>query len=134
MLGRLSWSAFPHDAVTRGGALSMVFVLLALVAFVTYQKRWTWLWKDWLTSLDHKKIGLMYVIVAVVMLLRGLADAALMRGQQAVSAGANHGYLDANHFQQIFSAHGTIMIFFVAMGLVFGFVNLLCPCKLARAT
>src|SRR4051812_13147122 len=114
MLGRLTWSAFPHDIITAGGAVMMVVVGLAVGAYLLRTKRLGWLWKEWLTSLDPKRIGVMYILVALAMLLRGAVDALMMRGQQAISAGANHGFLDANHFQQIFSAHGTIMIFFVA--------------------
>jgi cytochrome o ubiquinol oxidase subunit 1 len=130
MLGRLSWQALPHDAVTAGGALSMVAALLGVAAFMTYKKRWGWLYREWLTTVDPKKIGVMYIVVAVLMLLRGLGDAALLRGQQAISSGANHGYLDSSHFQQIFSAHGTIMIFFVAMGFMFGLINLILPLQI----
>jgi cytochrome o ubiquinol oxidase subunit 1 len=127
LLGKLSWGALPHDVITAGGALGMVGALLAIGALLTYLKRWKWLWKEWLTSLDPKRIGVMYIIVALVMLLRGVVDAAMLRGQQATSAGASHGFLDSNHFQQIFSAHGSIMIFFVAMGLMFGLINLIVP-------
>jgi cytochrome o ubiquinol oxidase subunit 1 len=130
MLGRLNWDAIPRDPVTLGGALSMVVGGIFIMALLTYTKRWKWLWKEWLTSLDPKKIGVMYIIVALVMLLRGAADAGMMRAQQALSAGANHGFLDSDHFQQIFSAHGTIMIFFVAMGLMFGLINLVLPLQL----
>lgn len=130
LLGRLSWQALPHDPITSGGALMVVLGGLGAVAAVTYFKKWTWLWKEWLTSLDHKRIGLMYVIVAMVMLLRGLADALMMRTQQATSVGDAHGILSSDHFQQVFSAHGTIMIFFVAMGLMFGLINLVLPQQL----
>jgi cytochrome o ubiquinol oxidase subunit 1 len=127
LIGKLNWHAFPNDAITAGGALSMVGAVVLIAAFLTYKKRWTWLWKEWLTSLDPKKIGVMYIIIALVMLLRGLGDVLLIRTQQATSVGASHGILDANHFQQIFSAHGSIMIFFVAMGLMFGLINLILP-------
>ncbi len=130
MIGVLS--LFGHangqfDPFIFGAQASMVLGALAIVFLITYLKRWTWLWKEWLTSLDPKRIGVMYIIVAVVMLLRGVADALMMRGQQALSAGANHGFLDGDHFQQVFTAHGTIMIFFVAMGLMFGLINLVVP-------
>jgi cytochrome o ubiquinol oxidase subunit 1 len=127
IFGRLNTDALPHDFVTAGGSLSMVFALVAIAGLLTYKKRWGWLYKEWLTTTDHKKIGVMYIIVALVMLLRGAADAAMMRAQQATSVGSHHGFLDSNHFQQIFSAHGTIMIFFVAMGLMFGLINLVVP-------
>ncbi len=115
------------DPFILGARVSILGGLLALAGLLTYLKRWKWLWKEWLTSLDPKRIGVMYITVAFVMLLRGVADALMMRGQQALSAGANRGFLDANHFQQVFTAHGTIMIFFVAMGLMFGLINLVVP-------
>ena len=130
ILGKLDLNALPHDPITAGGALTVVFGGLAVIALLTYFKRWKWLWKEWLTSLDPKKIGVMYIIVALVMLLRGLADAGMMRAQQAVAVGSNHGFLSSDHFQQIFSAHGTIMIFFVAMGLMFGLINLVLPLQI----
>ncbi len=127
ILGRLNLSAIPHDPITLGGAISMVVIGLAAMAFVTYKRRWRWLWKEWLTTLDPKKIGVMYIIIGILMLLRGLSDAALIRTQQATSVGAAHGVLGSSQFQQIFSAHGTIMIFFMAMGIMFGLINLIVP-------
>src|SRR4051794_28441600 len=107
MLGKLSWHALQNGPIVLGGQISMLLAGLVIVVLLTYTKRWKWLWSKWLTSLDPKKIGVMYVLVAVVMLIRGLADAAMMRFQQATDS---H-FLAANHFQQVFSAHGTIMIF-----------------------
>lgn len=130
MLGRLTWSAFWHGPIVLFGQLGMIGALVVLAAALTYTKRWKWLWREWLTSLDPKRIGVMYIIVAITMLLRGAADAGMMRLQQAMAAGPNHGFLTAAHFQQIFSAHGTIMIFFVAMGLMFGLINLVLPLQL----
>lgn len=127
MLGRLTLEAFKHDPVVMGGVVSMLLGIIGIVAALTYFKRWKWLWKEWLTTTDHKKIGVMYIIVALVMLLRGLGDAAMMRAQQALSSGAGNGFLDSDHFQQVFSAHGSIMIFFVAMGFMFGLINLILP-------
>lgn len=113
-----------------GGAILGVIAAILL----TYFKKWGWLidigkyiWKEWLTSLDPKKIGVMYIVVSIVMLLRGVADAAMMRAQQALSTGDSTGVLTSDTFQQVFSAHGTIMIFFVAMGLMFGLINLVVP-------
>jgi cytochrome o ubiquinol oxidase subunit 1 len=120
----------PQDIVTAGGALSMVGALILLAGLLTYFKRWKWLYKEWLTTQDPKKIGVMYITVALVMLLRGVADAGMMRAQQALSVGSHHGFLDPNHFQQVFSAHGTIMIFFVGMGLMFGLINLVVPLQI----
>jgi cytochrome o ubiquinol oxidase subunit 1 len=130
MLGRLSVHALPHDPVVMGGALSMAGAAVAVIALLTYTKRWRWLWENWLTSLDPKRIGVMYILVATIMLLRGLMDAAMMRTQQVLSVGESHGFLSADHFQQVFTAHGTIMIFFAAMGLMFGLINLIVPLQI----
>lgn len=130
ILGKLSFDALPHEMVTLGAGIGMTLGALGLVALVTYLKRWTWLWKEWITSLDPKKIGVMYIIVAVVMMMRGFADVIMMRLQQATSVGDSNGIFTADTFQQVFSAHGTIMIFFVAMGLMFGIINLVIPLQI----
>ncbi len=130
MFGRLTLDALPHDPIAMGGAVMIVGGLLTVVAALTFFKKWRWLWDNWITSLDPKKIGIMYIVVALLMLLRGLADAGMMRVQQALSAGDATGILTSEHFQQVFSAHGTIMIFFVAMGLMFGLINLVLPLQL----
>ena len=130
LLGKLSWDAIPRDAVTLGGVIPMVGAVTLIVGYLTYTRRWKWLWDNWLTSLDPKKIGVMYIVIASVMLLRGVADALLMRAQQATSVGNSHGIISSDHFQQIFSAHGTIMIFFVAMGFMFGLINLIVPLQI----
>jgi cytochrome o ubiquinol oxidase subunit 1 len=129
LLGRLNTDAIPTNIITVGGVLSMLGALMAIVALITYKRKWKWLYKNWLTSLDPKKIGVMYIIVAFIMLLRGIGDAALIRTQQALGAGTG-GPIDAHLFQRIFSAHGTIMIFFVAMGLMFGLINLVVPLQI----
>ncbi len=130
LFGELSWSALPQNPIALGGALFMVLMSLGAVGVVTYLKKWRWLWDEWLTSLDHKRIGVMYLVVAAVMLVRGGTDALLMRLQQATSVGDANGILTSEHFQQIFSAHGTIMIFFVAMGFMFGLINLVLPLQI----
>lgn len=130
MFGRLTLDAFKHDFVVMGGVATMVLGVIGIIAAITYFKKWRWLWKEWLTTVDPKKIGVMYIVVALVMLLRGLADALMMRAQQATSSGASHGFLNADHFQQVFTAHGSMMIFFVAMGLMFGLINLLVPLQI----
>lgn len=129
MWGRLSVDGFPHDPVMIGGAVSIVGGILAIVVGLTYFKKWTWLYKNWLSSLDAKKIGVMYIVVSIIMLLRGMGDALMLRLQQALAAG-NQGFLEPEHFQQVLTAHGTIMIFFVAMGLMFGLINLVLPLML----
>ncbi len=100
MLGRLSLDAFKHDAIVMGGVVIMTLAVLAIFGALFYFKRWKWLWKEWMTSVDPKKIGVMYVVVALVMLLRGLSDVIMLRGQQAVASGSQ-GYLTSDHFQQI---------------------------------
>jgi cytochrome o ubiquinol oxidase subunit I len=112
MFGRLSLSAVPFESsIVMGAVYGSILLTLVILGLITYYRKWTILWKEWLTSVDHKKIGIMYIILALVMLLRGLSDAVMMRTQQALAAGASHGYLPPDHFNQIFSAHGTIMIF-----------------------
>jgi cytochrome o ubiquinol oxidase subunit 1 len=121
VFGRLSFESFPiHEPILL---ITFIVVMLGgagLVAAVTYFRLWGWLWREWFTSVDHKKIGIMYMILGIIMLLRGFADALMMRTQQAIAFGANQGYLPAHHYDQVFSAHGTIMIFFVAIPLVVG--------------
>lgn len=130
ILGRLNTSAIPKDKMTLGAGVSIVLVTLAVMVFLTVTKRWKWLWTEWLTSVDPKKIGVMYIVIALLMLIRGGSDALMIRAQQATSVGASHGILTANTFQQVFSAHGTIMIFFAAMGLMFGLINLVIPLQI----
>lgn len=130
MLGRLSIEAIQHGWIVTFGQITMVLAGLTVVALLTYFKGWKWLYRNWLTSLDPKKIGVMYIMVALLMLLRGLMDAAMIRVQQATSVGDSQGILASEHFQQVFSAHGTIMIFFVAMGLMFGLINWIVPLQI----
>src|SRR3954469_4115794 len=130
IFGKLTMQALPHEWFTIGGTAFFGLLMVALIVLITRTKRWTWLWKEWLTSVDPKKIGIMYILVGGLMGLRGVTDAAMMRAQQAVSVGQHHGFLNADHFQQIFTAHGTIMIFFMAMGLMFGLINLVVPLQI----
>lgn len=127
IFGRLSLEYFPSDPVTMGAAVGMPLTVLGLVGLITYLKRWKWLWTEWITSLDAKKIGIMYILVAIIMLLRGGADAVMLRLQTALAVGDATGPFSTDTFQQVFSAHGTIMIFFVAMGLAFGIINCVMP-------
>jgi cytochrome o ubiquinol oxidase subunit 1 len=130
IFGKLTWDALPHEWFTIGGTASLILGGLAVAAFLTYTKRWKWLWQEWLTSTDPKKIGIMYIIVAALMLFRGALDAGMIWLQQSLSVGASHGYLNADHFQQIFTAHGTIMILFVTMGFLFGLMNFIIPLQI----
>jgi cytochrome o ubiquinol oxidase subunit 1 len=131
IFGRLTLESFPVHEPILAITFSVVMLLgLGIVGAVTRYRLWGWLWRDWLTSVDHKKIGIMYMILGIIMLLRGFADALMMRIQQAVAFGANQGYLPAHHYDQIFTAHGTIMIFFVAIPLVVGLINYVMPLQI----
>ena len=131
IFGRLTWDALPlHEPILLATFAMVALGGLTTFALITHFKLWGYLWTEWFTSVDHKKIGIMYVILAIVMLLRGFADALMMRTQQAMSFGANHGYLPPHHYDQIFTAHGVIMIFFVAMPLVTGLMNFVVPMQI----
>lgn len=130
LFGNLTLQALPHEWFTIGGTFAMISMGLAAVAFLTYTKRWKWLWQEWLTSCDPKKVGIMYILVASLMLFRGALDSAMIWLQQSLSVGNSHGYLTAAHFQQIFTAHGDIMVFFVTMGFLAGLLNLIVPLQI----
>lgn len=130
LIGKLSWDALPHEYFTIGGTLTILVMGLVLAVVLTRTKRWRWLWNDWLTSVDPKKIGIMYFIAGGIMLVRGGLDAVMIWAQQALSSGSSHGYLSSDHFQQIFTAHGNIMVFFVAMAFVFGLINYIVPLQI----
>src|SRR3954449_2871941 len=131
MLGRLSWAAIPFDQPLPLYAMGLVgIVVLIVLGIITKKGWWPYLWSEWLTSVDHKRIGVMYVFLALLMLLRGFADAIMMRSQQAIAVGDAQGYLPPDHYNQIFSAHGTIMIFFVAMPFIVGLMNFAVPLQL----
>jgi cytochrome o ubiquinol oxidase subunit 1 len=131
LLGKLSWNAIPFDQpIVMGASGGMILSIVLVLAWVTLKGYVPYLWREWITSVDHKRIGVMYLVLAMLMLLRGFSDAIMMRGQQAAAAGDAQGYLPPEHFDQIFSAHGTIMIFFVAMPLVIGLMNFAVPLQL----
>ena len=131
MLGKLSWDAIPFDQpIPMAASLFVTLGVLAVLGLATWKGWWPYLWREWLTSVDHKRIGVMYVLLAQVMLLRGFIDAIMMRSQLAFAAGGAQGYLPPEHYDQIFSAHGTIMIFFVAMTFVVGLMNFVVPLQL----
>ncbi len=131
IFGRLRWESFPfHEPIILGTFIVVAILGVALLAVVTRYRLWGWLWREWFTTVDHKKIGIMYMVLGIVMLLRGMADALMMRLQQAMAFGANQGYLNSHHYDQIFSAHGTIMIFFVAIPLIVGLVNFVMPLQI----
>jgi cytochrome o ubiquinol oxidase subunit I len=129
--GKLTWHDIPFDQpIVMSASGGAIIGILLVLGWVTLKGHWPYLWNEWLTSVDHKRIGVMYLVLALLMLLRGFADAIMMRAQQAVAAGGKQGYLPPEHFDQIFSAHGTIMIFFVAMPLVIGLMNFAVPLQL----
>jgi cytochrome o ubiquinol oxidase subunit 1 len=131
IFGRLSFESFPiHEPILLVTFAVVVLGGIGLVGAITKYRLWGWLWREWFTSIDHKKIGIMYIILGVVMLLRGFADAVMMRLQQAIAFGGSEGYLPPHHYDQIFSAHGTIMIFFVAIPLVVGLINYVMPLQI----
>ena len=131
MLGKLTWGAIPFDQpIVMIASGTVGAVILALLLLVTVKGWWPYLWREWITSVDHKRIGVMYMILALVMLVRGFSDAMMMRSQLALAAGGAAGYLPPEHYDQIFSAHGTIMIFFVAMPFVAGLMNFAVPLQL----
>ncbi len=131
LFGKLTLNAIPfHNLFAMGAGLFMVLALVGVLALLTVLKKWSYIWNEWVTSVDHKKIGIMYLILAFVMLLRGFSDALLMRSQQAVAAGNAVGFLPPDHYDQIFTAHGVIMIFFVAMPLIFALLNIIVPLQI----
>src|SRR5467141_4551944 len=131
MLGKLSWNAIPFgQPIPMAASLMIVVGMLAVLGLITWKGWWPYLWREWFTSVDHKRIGVMYVLLALVLLLRGFMDAIMMRTQLAIAAGGAQGYLPPEHYDQIFSAHGTIMIFFMAMPFVIGMMNFVVPLQL----
>ena len=131
MFGRLTWDAIPFtQPVPLITSIVVLITIAAVLAWISYNKWWPYLWNEWITSTDHKRIGVMYIVLALVMLVRGFADALMMRAQQTVAVGASQGYLPPEHYDQIFSAHGTIMIFFMAMPFIIGLINFVVPLQL----
>jgi len=131
VFGRLTWEAIPlHEPILVGTFAVVALGGVALLAAVTYFRLWGYLWREWFTTVDHKRIGIMYMILGIVMLLRGFSDAIMMRLQQAMAFNGSEGYLNAHHYDQIFTAHGVIMIFFVAMPLVTGLMNYIVPLQI----
>ena len=131
MFGKLSWASIPFDEpIVMVTALLLFLGVGTVLALITLKGWWPYLWREWITSVDHKRIGVMYCTLALVMLLRGFADALMMRSHQVMAAGAGHGFLPADHYDQIFSAHGTIMIFFMAMPFMIGLMNFAVPLQL----
>jgi cytochrome o ubiquinol oxidase subunit I len=137
-LGRLNLDSLPITALIRNpgtneivanvAALIMLLGVIVVVFILTKFRLWKPLWTNWLTSTDHKKIGIMYVVFGIMMLARGVIEGVVMRAQQAIGAGS--GFLEPDHFAQLFSTHGTIMIFFVAVPFVLGYINYVMPLQI----
>ncbi len=131
MIGKLSIDAIPYDEPIIMGTLLVVMLGgIAVLGAITYARKWSYLWTEWLTSVDHKRIGVMYIIMALIMLLRGFADAIMMRVQQAIANNDAAGYLPPHHYDQIFTAHGVIMIFFMATPFIIGLMNVIVPLQI----
>ena len=131
IFGRLTLDSFPiHEPILVATFAGVALGGIAVLGALTYFKLWRYLWSEWFTSVDHKRIGIMYVVLALIMFLRGFADAVMMRLQQSMAFGANDGYLPAHHYDQVFTAHGVIMIFFVAMPFVTGLMNYVVPLQI----
>ncbi len=131
LLGRLTWAALPlQEPIVVGTFVVVALGGIAVVAAITWFRLWGYLWNEWFTSVDHKRIGIMYMVLGVIMLLRGFADAVMMRLQQAIAFNGSEGYLNPHHYDQIFTAHGAIMIFFVAMPMVTGMMNFVMPLQI----
>ena len=131
IFGRLSWDAIPfHEPILLATFAMVALGGLTVVGAMTYFRLWGPLWRDWITSIDHKRIGIMYIVLAIIMLLRGFADAMMMRAQQVLAFNGSEGFLPPHHYDQVFTAHGVIMIFFVAMPLVTGLMNYVVPLQI----
>ncbi|EOD54296.1 cytochrome o ubiquinol oxidase subunit I [Aeromonas molluscorum] len=131
MFGKLTLEAIPyHEPIIVVTVACILLGGMALAGLITYYGKWQYLWQEWFTSVDHKKLGIMYLILGMVMLLRGFADAVMMRTQQVMASAGGEGILPPHHYDQIFTAHGVIMIFFVAMPLVIGLMNIVVPLQI----
>src|SRR3974390_946946 len=131
IFGRLTLDSLPlHEPIILGTFAVVATGGIAVLGAITYFRLWGYLWREWFTTVDHKRIGIMYMILGIVMLLRGFADAAMMRAQQALAFNGSEGFLPAQHYDQIFTAHGVIMIFFVAMPMIVGLINIVVPLQI----
>jgi cytochrome o ubiquinol oxidase subunit 1 len=131
MLGRLTWDAIPfNEPIPLVVSIVLVLAIAGVLGWITLKGHWPYLWREWMTTVDHKRIGVMYVMLSLLMLIRGGSDAIMMRSQQALAINGAQGYLPPEHYDQIFSAHGTIMIFFVAMTFMVGLMNFVVPLQL----
>jgi len=127
LIGRMNLSYLPHEPITMGAAIGMPLTLVVVAAALTYFKKWGYLWREWITTVDAKRIGIMYGSVALIMLARGVVDALMIRSQTAVGGPGGSQLFNTDTYQQVFTSHGVIMIFFVAMGLMFALFNVAVP-------
>ena len=132
MFGKLTLDAIPyHEPIIMVTLAVVVVGGIALLGVITYFGKWKYLWTEWFTSVDHKRIGVMYIVLALVMLLRGFADAIMMRTQQAIASQRRApAILPPHHYDQIFTAHGVIMIFFMATPFIIGLMNVVVPLQI----
>ncbi|CAA3710415.1 Ubiquinol oxidase subunit 1 [Candidatus Portiera aleyrodidarum] len=131
MFGRLNWEIIPYkEPIILFTGIFVFFVSVFIVSVITYFKKWLYIWNTWIKTLDHKRIGIMYIIFAFIMLIRGFTDAIMMRIQQVIAYKDNIGYLPSYHYDQIFTVHGVIMIFFMAMPFMFGLINIIVPLQI----
>ncbi|RXT06437.1 cytochrome aa3 quinol oxidase subunit I [Ammoniphilus sp. CFH 90114] len=125
----IKWDEFfiTGDPLILGSQIAIVLTTLGIVGLVTYLKKWGWLWTEWLTTVDHKKIGIMYIIAAVLMFFRGGMDGLLMKAQ---TSRPDMQFLSAQHYNEIFTTHGVIMILFMAMPFLIGIMNIIIPLQI----
>jgi len=130
-LGKITLDAIPlHDPILVVTMIGIALGGLILLGLITKYKKWGVLWHDWITSVDHKRLGVMYIVLALIMLFRGFSDAILMRSQLALATNGSPGYLPPEHYDQIFTAHGVIMIIFMAMPFMVGLMNIILPLQI----
>ncbi|WWO95322.1 MAG: cytochrome o ubiquinol oxidase subunit I [Candidatus Dasytiphilus stammeri] len=131
MFGKLTLNAIPYnEPIIMGTLVTLILIGFIILTTITYMRKWQYLWNEWLTSLDHKRLGIMYIILGLVMMIRGFTDAIMMRSQQAIASAGQPGFLPPHHYDQIFTAHGVIMIFFVATPLIIGLMNFIVPLQI----
>lgn len=131
MFGKLTIHSVPYqDPIIMFTIAAIIFIGITIISVITVYKKWQYLWYEWLTSVDHKKIGIMYIIVSCIMFFRGFADAIMMRTQQALSASGMPGFLSTHHYDQVITAHGVIMIIFMATPFVIGLINFIVPLQI----
>lgn len=131
LLGNLSLDAIPFHEPVLVFTMSVIAIAgLIIAGLITKYKKWGVLWRDWITSVDHKRLGVMYILLALIMLFRGFSDAIMMRAQLALATSGAPGYLPPEHYDQIFTAHGVIMIIFMAMPFMIGLMNIVLPLQI----